>query len=138
MLIQNFLFHRILGEVKVLIQNFLFHHVLDVVKIRQVFHLERVGGQYFTNISCFIIKSHHVMMTFLVFDLDVLFIPCYYRPRYYLGLFCFCYCYTLLLKDSNSIGIFYCFSTFGTILNIIKRFQFHWNLLLFFYFRYYP
>ena len=24
-----------------------------------------------------IIKSHHVMMTFLVFDLDVLFIPCY-------------------------------------------------------------
>ena len=24
-----------------------------------------------------------------------------------------------LLKDSNSIGIFYCFSTFGTILNII-------------------
>ena len=23
------------------------------------------------------IKSHHVMMTFLVFDLDVLFIPCY-------------------------------------------------------------
>ena len=27
--------------------------------------------------SCAIIKSHHVMMTFLVFDLDVLFIPCY-------------------------------------------------------------
>ena len=27
------------------------------------------------------------MMTFLVFDLDVLFIPCYYRPRFYLGLF---------------------------------------------------
>ena len=24
-----------------------------------------------------LIKSHHVMMTFLVFDLDVLFIPCY-------------------------------------------------------------
>ena len=24
-----------------------------------------------------IVKSHHVMMTFLVFDLDVLFIPCY-------------------------------------------------------------
>ena len=24
-----------------------------------------------------VIKSHHVMMTFLVFDLDVLFIPCY-------------------------------------------------------------
>ena len=23
------------------------------------------------------IKSHHVMMTFLVFDLDVLFIPCF-------------------------------------------------------------
>ena len=23
------------------------------------------------------IKNHHVMMTFLVFDLDVLFIPCY-------------------------------------------------------------
>ena len=33
MLIQNFLFHRILGEVKVLIQNFLFHHVLGEVKI---------------------------------------------------------------------------------------------------------
>ena len=27
--------------------------------------------------STMIIKSHHVMMTFLVFDLDVLFIPCY-------------------------------------------------------------
>ena len=27
--------------------------------------------------SLFFIKSHHVMMTFLVFDLDVLFIPCY-------------------------------------------------------------
>ena len=44
-----------------------------------------------------VIKSHHVMMTFLVFDLDVLFfIPCYYRPRFYLGLFCFCSSYTLL------------------------------------------
>ena len=27
--------------------------------------------------------------------------------------------FLMLLKDSNSIGIFYCFSTFGTILNII-------------------
>ena len=26
---------------------------------------------------CDLVKSHHVMMTFLVFDLDVLFIPCY-------------------------------------------------------------
>ena len=33
MLIQNILFHRVLGEVKVLIQNFLFHHVLGKVKI---------------------------------------------------------------------------------------------------------
>ena len=33
MLIQNFLFHRVMGEVKVLIQNFLFHCVLDEVKI---------------------------------------------------------------------------------------------------------
>ena len=33
MLIQNFLFHRVLGEVKVLIQNFLFHHSLGKVKI---------------------------------------------------------------------------------------------------------
>ena len=33
MLIQNFLFHRVLGEVKVLIQNFLFHCVLSKVKI---------------------------------------------------------------------------------------------------------
>ena len=33
MLVQNFLFHRVLGEVKVLIQNFLFHHVLGKVKI---------------------------------------------------------------------------------------------------------
>ena len=33
MLIQNFLSHRILGEVKVLIQNFLFHRVLGEVKI---------------------------------------------------------------------------------------------------------
>ena len=33
MLIQNFLFHLVLGEVKVLIQNFLFHRVLGKVKI---------------------------------------------------------------------------------------------------------
>ena len=33
MLIQNSLFHRVLGEVKVLMQNFLFHHVLGKVKI---------------------------------------------------------------------------------------------------------
>ena len=33
MLIKNFLFHRVLGEVKVLIQNFLFHRVLGKVKI---------------------------------------------------------------------------------------------------------
>ena len=32
MLIQNLLFHRVLGEVKV-IQRFLFHHVLGEVKI---------------------------------------------------------------------------------------------------------
>ena len=33
MLIQNFLFHRVLGEVKVLIQNFLFHCVIGKLKI---------------------------------------------------------------------------------------------------------
>ena len=33
MLIQNLLFHRVLGEVKILIQNFLFHCVLGKVKI---------------------------------------------------------------------------------------------------------
>ena len=33
MLIQNILFHRVLGEVKVSIQNFLFHRVLGKVKI---------------------------------------------------------------------------------------------------------
>ena len=33
MLIQNFLFHRVLGELKVLIQNFLLHCVLGKVKI---------------------------------------------------------------------------------------------------------
>ena len=33
MLIQNFLFHHVLGEVTVLIQNFLFHRVLGEVKI---------------------------------------------------------------------------------------------------------
>ena len=33
MLIQNFLFYRVLGEVKVLIQNFLFHCVLGEEKI---------------------------------------------------------------------------------------------------------
>ena len=33
MLIQNFLFHRVLGEVKVLIQNFLFHHMIGKLKI---------------------------------------------------------------------------------------------------------
>ena len=43
-----------------------------------------------------------------------------------------------LLKDSDFIGIFYCFSNFGTILIIIKRFRFYRNLLLFFEFRYYP
>ena len=32
-LIQTFLFHHVLGEVKVLIQNFLFHRVLGEVKI---------------------------------------------------------------------------------------------------------
>ena len=33
MFIQNFLFHRVLGEVKALIQIFLFHHELGEVKI---------------------------------------------------------------------------------------------------------
>ena len=33
MLIQNILFHRVLGELKVLIQNFLFHRVPGKVKI---------------------------------------------------------------------------------------------------------
>ena len=33
MLIQNLLFYRVLGEVKVLIQNFLFHRVHGEVKI---------------------------------------------------------------------------------------------------------
>ena len=33
MLIQNFLFHLVLGEVKVLIQNFLFHRVIGKLKI---------------------------------------------------------------------------------------------------------
>ena len=39
MLIQNFLFHRVLGKVKVLIKNFLFHRVLGEV------NLEQAGGQ---------------------------------------------------------------------------------------------
>ena len=34
MLIQNFLYHRVLGEVKVLIQSFLFHRVLGKLKIQ--------------------------------------------------------------------------------------------------------
>ena len=33
MLIQKILFHRVLGELKVLIQNVLFHRVLGKVKI---------------------------------------------------------------------------------------------------------
>ena len=33
MLIQNFLFHNVLGELKISIQNFLFHRVLGKVKI---------------------------------------------------------------------------------------------------------
>ena len=33
MLIQNFLFDRMLGELKVLIQNVLFHHALGEVEI---------------------------------------------------------------------------------------------------------
>ena len=42
------------------------------------------------------------------------------------------------LKDSEFFGIFYYFSSFGTILFIIKRFRILRNLLLFFVFRYYP
>ena len=45
---------------------------------------------------------------------------------------------SLLLKDSDFIGMFYCFFNFGTILIIIKRFRFYRNLLLFLKFRYYP
>ena len=33
MLIQNFLYHRVLGEVMVLIQSFLFHCVIGKLKI---------------------------------------------------------------------------------------------------------
>ena len=44
MLIQNFLFHRVLGEVKVLIQNFLFHCVLVKVKIYACVS-SRTGGR---------------------------------------------------------------------------------------------
>ena len=44
---------------------------------------------------------------------------------------------SLLLKDSEFFGIFYYFSSFGTIL-FIKRFRILRNLLLFFEFRYYP
>ena len=33
MLIQKFLFHRVLGEVKALIQNILFHRVIGKLKI---------------------------------------------------------------------------------------------------------
>ena len=50
-----FLQQHLVGEVKVLIQNFLFHRVLHVGegwRSRQVFHLEWAGGQCFTNISC--------------------------------------------------------------------------------------
>ena len=43
-----------------------------------------------------------------------------------------------LIKRFQYIGIFYCFSNFGTILIIIKRFRILRNLLLFFEFRYYP
>ena len=44
MLIQNLLFHRVLGEVKVLIQNFLFHRVLGEVKISASVS-PRMGGR---------------------------------------------------------------------------------------------
>ena len=56
-----FLQQHLVGEVKVLIQNFLFHRVLHVGegwRSRQVFHLERAGGQCFTNISCFSLKHN--------------------------------------------------------------------------------
>ena len=57
----------------------------------------------------------------------------------YLGSYRYCACSVIYLKDSDFIGIFYCFSNFGTILIIIiKRFRFYRNLLLFFEFRYYP
>ena len=57
-----FLQQHLVGEVKVLIQNFLFHHVLHVGegwRSRQVFHLERAGGQCFTNISCYFYLCNH-------------------------------------------------------------------------------
>ena len=44
MLIQNFLFHHVMGEVKVLIQNFLFHRVLGKVKISSSVS-SRTGGR---------------------------------------------------------------------------------------------
>ena len=56
MLIQNFLFHCVLGEVKVLIQNFLFHRILDEVKICASVS-SRTGGNNCRYISigvCFI------------------------------------------------------------------------------------
>ena len=34
-------------------------------------------GELYGWLLATLVKSHHVMMTFLVFDLDILFIPCY-------------------------------------------------------------
>ena len=45
MLIQNFLFHRVLGEVKVLIQNFLFRVLGEVKVLIQNFLFHRVPGK---------------------------------------------------------------------------------------------
>ena len=54
-----FLQQHLVGEVKVLIQTFCFivYYMKVRWKSRQVFHLERAGGQCFTNISCYSIYS---------------------------------------------------------------------------------
>ena len=53
---------------------------------------------------CVITLTHVVNIRSIIIDRDTISVyfvfvtfVLYYRPRYYLGLFCFCYCYTLLL-----------------------------------------
>ena len=43
----------------------------------------------------YLVKRFRILRNLLLF-FKFQYYPYYYRPRYYLGLFCFCYCYTLL------------------------------------------
>ena len=89
-------------------------------------------------------KQHNTNMHFYYSvlcknDFDVSLIAVFIKRFQYIGIF---YCFSnfgtilIIIKRFQYIRIFYCFSNFGT--NLIKRFRILRNLLLFFEFRYYP